>query len=446
MAAGKKVIVFGAGVCGMTAAYRLKQAGFDPLVLESRDYPGGRTRSISKDGFIIDEGASIFPAGYVEALALVKELGLTDQLNRIPTKFAMFQNGKLFNLDMTTPLRTAWSLPSVGFWDKLSLLRIVPTLLRHWNNLTFSDLSAAAETDIETLKQFCQRKGISDNAYEFVLNPILKCLGSDEGDHASVTHLLWIMRHFMTTKLYAFYGGFNTLAKEIAKHVDVRYDTRVVNVSETADGVEVVVSDAAGRQEQLKADYCAIGTHGPDLNAVYGDKLTATQRQFLTDMIYTPSTLVTFMTEVRPESDALVIAVPKTEVPDLCVLVQNHYYAPTRAPDNKGLITFTGMLDWQKKMYGQPHEIIKKDALRLASQVLPVLDQIVEDIHVNAWEYGYTITVPGHFKKLAQFNADRVANSRVQYSGDYMSISTVGTAVSTGNDLARRIQTSHRLN
>jgi monoamine oxidase len=46
---GKRVIVLGAGVAGLTAAYRLKQAGFDVAVYEAARYIGGRNFTVSKD-------------------------------------------------------------------------------------------------------------------------------------------------------------------------------------------------------------------------------------------------------------------------------------------------------------------------------------------------------------------------------------------------------------
>jgi len=44
---GKKVIVIGGGVAGMTAAHELIERGFDVVVFELRDIPGGKARSIT---------------------------------------------------------------------------------------------------------------------------------------------------------------------------------------------------------------------------------------------------------------------------------------------------------------------------------------------------------------------------------------------------------------
>lgn len=43
---GRKVLILGAGIAGMVAAYELLEAGFDPLILEARARPGGRNWSL----------------------------------------------------------------------------------------------------------------------------------------------------------------------------------------------------------------------------------------------------------------------------------------------------------------------------------------------------------------------------------------------------------------
>src|SRR5271154_6646336 len=43
---GKKVVILGAGIAGMVAAYELRKCGFDCTILEARNRPGGRSWSI----------------------------------------------------------------------------------------------------------------------------------------------------------------------------------------------------------------------------------------------------------------------------------------------------------------------------------------------------------------------------------------------------------------
>ena len=44
--AGKKVVILGAGIAGLVSAYELRKAGFECVVLEARDRPGGRSWTV----------------------------------------------------------------------------------------------------------------------------------------------------------------------------------------------------------------------------------------------------------------------------------------------------------------------------------------------------------------------------------------------------------------
>ena len=63
-----KVIVLGGGVAGMSAAHELIERGFDVVVLERRDIPGGKARSIP----VIDDGAGT--SGHARADTGVKSI------------------------------------------------------------------------------------------------------------------------------------------------------------------------------------------------------------------------------------------------------------------------------------------------------------------------------------------------------------------------------------
>jgi monoamine oxidase len=50
---GKKILILGAGIAGMSAAYELRKAGFDCTILEARNRPGGRSWSV-RDGSVVE--------------------------------------------------------------------------------------------------------------------------------------------------------------------------------------------------------------------------------------------------------------------------------------------------------------------------------------------------------------------------------------------------------
>jgi monoamine oxidase len=79
-----RVVVVGAGLAGLTAAYRLAQAGVAVQVYESRDRVGGRcwTARGFADGQTAEHGGEFIDTRHVHLLGLADELGLDlDDLN-----------------------------------------------------------------------------------------------------------------------------------------------------------------------------------------------------------------------------------------------------------------------------------------------------------------------------------------------------------------------------
>jgi phytoene dehydrogenase-like protein len=70
------VVVVGAGLAGLTAASTAAEAGAHVTVLEAREHAGGRARTITVDGFHLNQGAHALYRGG-PAWATLAELGIT---------------------------------------------------------------------------------------------------------------------------------------------------------------------------------------------------------------------------------------------------------------------------------------------------------------------------------------------------------------------------------
>lgn len=87
-----RVTVVGAGLAGLGAAYELsKDKRYQVTVLEQRDRIGGRVHALATAGQMVDFGGFIIYPWYIEYHRILKELGLHDQLEKIPLQKIYYQ-------------------------------------------------------------------------------------------------------------------------------------------------------------------------------------------------------------------------------------------------------------------------------------------------------------------------------------------------------------------
>ena len=75
----RKVLVLGAGMAGLVAAYELTQLGHDVTVVEARTRPGGRVHTLREpfsDGLYAEAGAARIPDTHELTLKYVKTFDL----------------------------------------------------------------------------------------------------------------------------------------------------------------------------------------------------------------------------------------------------------------------------------------------------------------------------------------------------------------------------------
>src|SRR6185369_4776343 len=75
----KKVLILGAGMAGLVAAYELSKLGHDVTILEARTRPGGRVHTLREpfaDALYAEAGAARIPENHDLTLKYVKEFAL----------------------------------------------------------------------------------------------------------------------------------------------------------------------------------------------------------------------------------------------------------------------------------------------------------------------------------------------------------------------------------
>jgi oxygen-dependent protoporphyrinogen oxidase len=92
----RRVVVVGAGISGLTCAYRLKQEGLQVTLVESGDSVGGVMQTRIENGFLCECGPNSFQ-NLPEAIQLIEELGIGEELVTAEAKLPryIFYHGSL---------------------------------------------------------------------------------------------------------------------------------------------------------------------------------------------------------------------------------------------------------------------------------------------------------------------------------------------------------------
>src|ERR1700760_1402474 len=104
----KKVVILGAGIAGMVAAYELRKAGFECVILEARNRPGGRNWTVRegrevgftdgtiqrcewKSGGYFNAGPARIPSIHTNLLGYCRELGVALEVEVNTSRSALMQ-------------------------------------------------------------------------------------------------------------------------------------------------------------------------------------------------------------------------------------------------------------------------------------------------------------------------------------------------------------------
>ena len=119
----RDVVVIGAGISGLAAAFYLKKKGLDVSLFEKSEHVGGVIRSLHKEGYLLEEGPNTYMGLTDPVQEMVESLGLTESMvfpQKHASKRFIFRKGKLYRLP-TNPFHYFTS-GLLSFSSKLRIL------------------------------------------------------------------------------------------------------------------------------------------------------------------------------------------------------------------------------------------------------------------------------------------------------------------------------------
>lgn len=171
------IAVVGAGLTGLTAAYRLRRRGHRVVVYEATSRIGGAIKSERREGYLAELGPNTLAAPQAAVGALLTELGLdASRLAALPTARNRYvvRRGRLIRLPTSPPELLTTRLLSNG--AKLAIFG--------------EPLVDAADSPLEESVAAFVRRRFNQEVVDYIANPFLAGIFAGDPEQLSVRHAM----------------------------------------------------------------------------------------------------------------------------------------------------------------------------------------------------------------------------------------------------------------
>lgn len=211
---GKTVIIIGAGISGLAAAKKLKENGFNIIVLEAQDKVGGRLRTNRSLGISFDEGASWIHGvngNPITSLAHQAEMNTFETID---------ESRKSYDIGGT--LRT----PSTYIDAEDELYVILNSMMNNGNT----------SQSFETIFNNLYPDKANDRLWKFLLSTYVTF---DTGDLNNLSSLLYNEGEEFGGAEKIATNGFDTIANYLAEGLNIQLNQRVSKVDYSDSKIKI---------------------------------------------------------------------------------------------------------------------------------------------------------------------------------------------------------------
>jgi oxygen-dependent protoporphyrinogen oxidase len=429
------VAVVGAGVAGLTLAYRLRRAGYSVRVFEAAGAVGGRMATVRRDGYTIDTGAQHVPThGHQGTWRLLGQLGYgTEQVPLIGGGLGVWRKERAHaGLADRRGLITGAGLPARG---RLELLRftIQSGLRRSGYDPDHPDRTPLSGITVADLARRYHR-----DLGQYLFAPLVSGLyGWQPERSAAAPFVALLLASGAPASWRTYRDGMDAFARRIAEETEVHTGTAVRQVVEAPDSARLYTD--TGMVTARQAVLCVPAPVARELSANPAEEAT----RYLSACTYTPMLKVSCLLTraLAPGANLYNLLVPEVEDGVLASIVAGHVKHPNRVPPGCGLLTLSATPRVTRDLLAAPDDQARR-LIGRAERYVPGIAEATHTSLVHRFRDGLPEATPNALRERTRFV--RRPTGTVEYAGDWVMLRPDGEGAVRSAALAEQRILAHR--
>jgi protoporphyrinogen/coproporphyrinogen III oxidase len=450
-----KIVVLGAGISGLTAAYLLDKEGFDVTVLEKKNEIGGSIETVFEKGYLFDRG----PNSALETTPLIEQivndLKLSDQFvyaNRKGNKRYILRNDILHPLPMNPG-----SFIKSRLFSRTGKLRL------------FAEPFIGRSKDgyYQSIAEFVKRR-LGQEFLDYAINPFVAGVYAGNPEDLSVKSAfpkLYALeekygglikgtiksikerknrpeKSKQDAKMYSFNNGMQVFPKAIADYLGgkVHLNSEVSSIEKIISGYKINYSNS-GNYSSMNCDYIVSTIPAYAASTLFGqfDNVLAEHL----NKIYYPPVLVLYLAydikDIGQPLDGFGFLIPAKEKKSFLGAIWSSVLFPNRAGEDKASFTlFIGGARNPEVVSDDKELLIKK--VRDEFETLMRIEGEPVYLAYKFWPKAIPQYNLGYIEHEKYFDKFEKENPKILIAGNYREGISVGDCIKNSEKILNKIK------
>jgi len=425
------VIIVGAGIAGLAAAWQLNQFGINTVVLEAEHIVGGRMKTIQLGNALVDCGAQFLSSAYTIIPKLIDEVELSNNLIAVNESVGIVRKNQ--ELVVFNP-RKPWGLFSshvLSIWELLFLAFKQLKLfgLKKQISVPLNDITSWLQYDAQSASEWMIKNFGKSVAYELSATIFNGLYFQSLNDSSAAMAAAVATFYAYKSQTIALATGMGSLPQKLADRLNVKLGARVLAINETPTYIEAISSIGIFRAKHIILATPAatakniVQNPDPEMLALFDTSYSSSITiSLLTTSSWTPPSTISSIYGFlfNPQGNNKVAA----------LTIENNKLA---TQSECGYLINAMLSDkWAKKMLILTDEEIYREIKSDIEMIFPDLYIHVDTKNVSRWQYAMPCIPVGHAARVQQYRDSRKINNKLWLAGDYLGLPWTDSAAQTG--------------